>query len=412
MFDRNDRAVRFGLNYTPGEKWYYLWNEWDLSAVERDFDAVAALGIDHLRVQLIWAWFQPNPIYVSPGHLQRLSELMAAARSRDLDVCVSVLTGPLSGYVFLPPYVKRDRFFTDPDVIEAQKLGLRKVLDVVADAPNLMAVDLGNELNCLCPLLETDAGDAWGRAMVDTVREHAPQMKVVNGIDHMPVVLGNTFSMQHLTEDYDAISLHTWPRFSGCLERGEVDDAPSVHFPAFCTQMVRLFERSGRKPVWLQEYGTCDLWGSQQAREAFMRESTRLALEEGARILTWWCSHDKNDSIRFNKFEYRYGLLTPEGKPKPLARVYSELIEQYAASPPETPQADCLIAVDETFRPAEKPDPPRNWVHRSLNTTTWDLFDTYLAAVARDERPRLIRRDQAGRTPAATGARVSSYPDS
>jgi hypothetical protein len=73
---------------------------------------------------------------------------------------------------------------------------------------------------------------------------------------------------------------------------------------------------------------------------------------------------------------------------------------------------DCLIAVDEEFGPAEKSDPPGDWIHRSLNTTTWDLYDTYLAAVSRGERPRLIRRDQAGRTPASTGARVLSYPDS
>ena len=88
--------IRFGVNYAPLKNWYYCWNEWDLDAIERDLDAVA-VGVDHVRLQLIWPYFQPNPTYVSQSHLRRLREFMSVAADRGLDVLPSLLTGFLSG---------------------------------------------------------------------------------------------------------------------------------------------------------------------------------------------------------------------------------------------------------------------------------------------------------------------------
>ena len=101
---------RFGVNYTPGKDWYYCWNDFDPDAVARDFDAIAALGADHVRVMLLWPYFQPNPHWVSEAHLARFDRLMALAGERDLMVCPALLNGWLSGYSFVPPGIDRERF--------------------------------------------------------------------------------------------------------------------------------------------------------------------------------------------------------------------------------------------------------------------------------------------------------------
>lgn len=51
---------RFGVNYTPSRNWWFCWNDWDASSIARDLDVVAALGADHLRILLVWPYFQPN----------------------------------------------------------------------------------------------------------------------------------------------------------------------------------------------------------------------------------------------------------------------------------------------------------------------------------------------------------------
>ncbi len=49
---------RFGVNYTPSHNWWFCWNDWNADPIRRDLDAIAALGADHLRLMLIWPFFQ------------------------------------------------------------------------------------------------------------------------------------------------------------------------------------------------------------------------------------------------------------------------------------------------------------------------------------------------------------------
>ena len=67
---------RFGVNYTPSRNWWFCWNDWNGDPIRRDLDAIAALGADHLRVMLVWPFFQPNPKWVSTAHLERLDQLI------------------------------------------------------------------------------------------------------------------------------------------------------------------------------------------------------------------------------------------------------------------------------------------------------------------------------------------------
>jgi hypothetical protein len=93
---------RFGVNYTPSHNWWYCWNNWDADPIRRDLDAVAALGADHLRIFVIWPYFQPNLKWVSPVHLERLDQMITLMGERRLDALVTVFTGALSGNGFLP----------------------------------------------------------------------------------------------------------------------------------------------------------------------------------------------------------------------------------------------------------------------------------------------------------------------
>src|SRR5579863_7280819 len=95
---------RFGVNYTPSHNWWFCWNDWNTDPIERDLDSIAALGADHLRIMLIWPFFQPNPKWVSPAHLERLDQLLTLMGERNLDALVTVFTGQLSGWFFLPSF--------------------------------------------------------------------------------------------------------------------------------------------------------------------------------------------------------------------------------------------------------------------------------------------------------------------
>jgi len=111
---------RFGVNYTPSHNWWFCWNDWNPDPIKRDLDAIAALGADHLRVLLIWPYFQPNPKWVSPAHLDRLNQLLTFMGERNLDALVTAFTGQLSGWYFLPSFNRlSDGFYTDQRMWDA-----------------------------------------------------------------------------------------------------------------------------------------------------------------------------------------------------------------------------------------------------------------------------------------------------
>ena len=62
-------------------------------SIQRDLDTIAALGADHLRLMLIWTFFQPNPKWVSTAHLEQLDQLLTLMGERRLDALVTVFSG-------------------------------------------------------------------------------------------------------------------------------------------------------------------------------------------------------------------------------------------------------------------------------------------------------------------------------
>ena len=141
------QRFRFGVNYTPTRHWYYCWNDFEADSIRRDLDTVAELHSDHIRLQLIWPWFQPNPNWVSPAHLERLRTLMSIAAERGLDVCVAALNGWLSGYAFQPPFGGKESIYTSPLFRAAQERYFTELSKVLQPQPNFLGFDLGNEMN-------------------------------------------------------------------------------------------------------------------------------------------------------------------------------------------------------------------------------------------------------------------------
>ena len=66
MIMRNIDRYRFGVNYTPSQKWWYCWNDFSRDEIARDLDTVAELHADHIRIMAMWTYFQPNPSWVRP----------------------------------------------------------------------------------------------------------------------------------------------------------------------------------------------------------------------------------------------------------------------------------------------------------------------------------------------------------
>jgi endo-1,4-beta-mannosidase len=120
---------RFGANYVPSKNWMAMWNAFDPGSIRAEFEKLAEIGCDHVRVLLLWPAFHPLPNWVSPAHLQRLAELMQIAKDCSLDVNLAPLSGWISGYAYIPPFIKPATFYNDLKQQAATDIFLTEVLN-------------------------------------------------------------------------------------------------------------------------------------------------------------------------------------------------------------------------------------------------------------------------------------------
>lgn len=112
-----------------------------------------------------------RPRHVRPQALADLRTMVDIAGDFGLDVCVDTLQGHLSSFDFYPSWTQtwhRRNIFTDADATQGEQLFLRSAAEAVADAPNLLGLTVGNEMNNLIehnPATTVEV-DSWIDAML------------------------------------------------------------------------------------------------------------------------------------------------------------------------------------------------------------------------------------------------------
>ncbi len=327
---------RFGVNYTPSHDWWFCWNDWNADPIQRDLDAITALGADHMRLMLIWPFFQPNPTWVSPAHLQRLDQLLTWMGERRLDALVTVFTGQLSGWFFLPSFNRlSDGFYADATMRSAQELFVHELARILAPHENIIGFDFGNELNT-CWKAPVQQGDAWMGKMFELMNGVLPSGLHVNGVDHKPWFEVDTFSAPALAAARFPV-MHCYPYWTGALKYGGAMDPPSVKLLAAMATLIRSFAGARQKPVWAGEFNTCIEELPEKGQGEWLEKAVLAAIDQGVSWFTYWDSHDVDRKFQFNPLEYSLGLLTNDGRVKDQGRVFRQLASAYGGKPVKFP---------------------------------------------------------------------------
>ena len=386
---REESAVaadcRFGVNYIPSKDWLYSWVDWDADSVRRDFEAIASLGLDHVRVQCLWPYFQPNRSFVSPVMLARLAELTDIAARCGLDVVVCVLNGWMSGTYFRPLWQGESvSVFTDTDALEAERSLIAAVAGAVADRPNVLGIDVANEPNAMASFVGNDVtraeGDAWVRTMLGHCDLVMPGGLHGVGVDHVPWLQDDgPFGRDVLATDGAVSTVHSWVYFTGALERYGVDGVGTHHLARYLVELARAYGTSRERPVWLQEIGVSSQWVPEADLPAFAASILTNALAARPWGITWWCSHDIDRSLAgFDELEYDLGLLTVDNEVKPMGAAIAAAVAAYrrgevAAGQPDDGRPRLVVPAGQV------PD--------------LEFADRYFALLAQGEDPVIVLAD-------------------
>ncbi|NLU69348.1 glycosyl hydrolase [Streptomyces sp. HNM0574] len=401
-------APRFGVNYTPAQGWFHHWLDFDLDAVRTDLDAVASLGLDHVRVFPLWPLFQPNRTLIRPRAVEQLRQLADAAAERGLDVNVDGLQGHLSSFDFLPAWTAtwhRRSIFTDPEVLAGQEAYLRTLAAALADRPNFLGMTVGNEVNQFSSgphpdpdrITHTQAGE-WLRRMLAACEDGAPgKLHLHASYDAAWYQDGHPFTPAHSARLGAVTAVHSWV-FNGTAQRHGHDGTATRHHAAYLTELSKAWAGDPHRPVWLQETGAPSPHIPPGHAAAFTTATVEAALDcPDLWGVTWWCSHDVSRELAdFPELEYGLGLFSNDQQAKPAAHALAGAAARVRAGwRPPAPRTTALVA----DLPAGGPV-----AERAACAPGGDVFEAFARLTADGVRPAVVLAEHAA-DPAHLAAR-------
>ncbi|MFS0712903.1 glycosyl hydrolase [Microbacterium sp. 2P01SA-2] len=384
-----DPVMRFGVNYTPRAGWFHAWLDLDLDEVRRDFEAIAGLEADHVRLFPLWHLVQPNRGLLRPAALADIGAVVDAAAEFDLDVNVDALQGHLSSFDFLPAWVTtwhERNIFTDPVALAGEEAYLRALGGALRGRPNVMGLTLGNEVNQFAarphpsphPIDEAQA-EAWLVRLLGVARESAPGLVTHAAYDATWYDERQPFLPRHAAEQGDQTVVHSWV-FNGAAQRHGGLGVGSVRHAEYLVQLAAAWHALADRPVWLQEVGVPVTVVDRGDAADFLEQTVRHAADVPAlSAVTWWCSHDVARSmLDFPPVEYDLGLIDENGTVKPTGRRFAELARELRGAP--RPAASALGLVLDDTRP-----------YRTACAPGGAYFEAWMRAAERDGRgPQVV----------------------
>ena len=327
------KRVRFGVNYTPSKDWYYFWeNGKSADSISDDFDAISSEGLDHIRLQLRWDVFQQDTALFSAQAFTKLEKVLDCAYKYNLDVELCLFTGWLSGFWFLPGFLKGRHILRDRSAIEAECSFLQELADRFGSHKALEGIDLGNEINMFASIPGMDftreEGDKWLAEISAFAQKMFAGKSVVLGVDHQPYFSDVYFSRQRLNECGTATTLHTWTKFTGALADGGILGAKSRRLAQICAELAAAYIKNDAREIRIQEFGVSEEWAPKGELAPFIEDTVENALScEKVSRFTYWCSHDIDKRYGgFDKLEYDLGLFDSKNHLKEQGKAFTRLI--------------------------------------------------------------------------------------
>lgn len=328
-----------GCNYWASNAGTFMWRNWDPAAVERDFKQLSAHGVTVLRVFPLWPDFQilhehsqfaqtfcefrmgedPMPdtetgkAAVDPVMLERFHTLCQLAGKYGLKLIVGLITGWMSGRMYIPPAFERRNLLTDPEVIRWQVLFVRCFVKNLKNEPAIAAWDWGNECNCLAPHNDSEMW-LWGHTITAAIKLEDDSRPVVSGMHG-----SDRTTQTAVGEVADILCTHPYPAFT---PHCRVDPLYSFRSAFHAAAETTYYADMGKKPAFVEEIGSFGpTYTSENISSAYLRNAYWNAYAHSCHGALWWCANDQTELPQtpydWVAMERELGLLRVDGSPKP-----------------------------------------------------------------------------------------------
>lgn len=373
IFEKNDFFT--GCNYWASHAGIYMWRNWSAADVERDLELLAAHNMNVLRVFPLWPDFQPltrfyggcgsrqefgqnggplqNPACMDMEMMERFRFLCDAAEKNGQKLIVGLLTGWMSGRLFVPPALETKNVLTDPEAIQWEVRFVRCFVKALKDHPAIAAWDLGNECNCMAETSDSAKMWLWMNSIASAIRLEDPVRPVVSGMHSISSSQFDCKNLQTQGELMDVLTTHPYPLFT-----------PECHHEPFNTMRNELhssaesllYQGVAGKPCFPEEAGALGPMVCSVDRAALnLRAALFSSWANGLSGFLWWCAFDQTHfdypPYDWTAIERELGLFRADRSAKRTAEVMRDFTAFRKSLPFELPprrvDAVCLISEKE-----------------------------------------------------------------
>ena len=346
--------MKIGCNYWASHAGTRMWSQWNESVVRSDFERLAAVGCRLLRVFPIWKEFQPiergvgcrnttsailmNGRKLPPTRcgragvdeemLRRFRTLCSIAEEYQLELVVGLVTGWMSGCLFVPPALDRLDPISDPCSIQWQVRFVRCFVHELKECRAIRYWELGNESNCMGALPESGSvAWNWTNAIASAIRLEDPTRPVASGMHSLAPgddCAGCTpWTIEMQGELCDLMTSHPYPHSPSKLA-ARVDPHNSLRMAFQATVETLTYSDIGRRPGAVEEIGTfCPSYCAEKEKALFLRNTLYNTWAHGSVYFLWWCAFDQSrldfPPYDWSAWERELGLFTADFQEKPIA---------------------------------------------------------------------------------------------
>lgn len=383
-----------GINYWPRRKAMYWWADFDAGEVREEFAMVRDIGLTHLRLFLLWESFQPEPHRVDAKAVADLRTVCDIAAETGLKLQPTFFTGHMSGPNWAPDWLLSNRpirkgerqivslgrrtgspttiynTYTEPFVIEAEKLQLRTVCGALKDHPAVWAYSLGNEPDLFCRPPDARTGRRWVAEMVRTIKSVDPTRPVLIGL-HTASIDGDVgLRVDDIAGETDISVMHGYSIYHP-LARHALDP-DYVPFTACLTASLAgrpvLYEEFGINTNWPDapsHWSPLTNWDGTTRKVFFASEDDAAAYYAGVlpRLQRMgclgafaWCFPDYDPKLwdrppcDLQPFERFFGLYRADGSLKPMGKVVADFARSAPKVRPAERAVPLPVPADEYYR--------------------------------------------------------------
>ena len=362
-----------------------MWELFSAEEVEADFAALHNTGVNTVRIFPLWSDFQPviaiadcsnnfremgfpdgsklpatgiKSYGIDPIMMARFRTVADLALKYELQLVVGLVTGWMSGAMFVPPILSGRNLIEDHQARRLTEMFIRGFVNEMKDHPAIVAWEPGNECNCLSSG-NVDCTWSWLHMVTSAIRLADPTRPVYSGMHGGRTDTKRSYNLIDVGSLCDALTTHPYPAFTPHCGKSALNNTPAIYHS---TAETLYYRGVSGKPAFIEEIGAFGPgYLSEERTEAYCYTALYSALVHGLGSLLWWCgfSFDRcadNQPYRWGAMERELGALksdrTPDGAAKAMKRFAAEIAKMQELPPREVDAMVVLSTMNDAWKSA------------------------------------------------------------